>query len=130
VGINPGLSGRPSKPCQGHKRILFLVQKWICGWLCIIYYFNHKCFCILLFSFNPSKIRVTQSQLWVKLRIFGRLNLLVSQPFLYIWRVINNSNGEVTTQEYDYNISYIVCLQYFLYRYINMPPQAEGGWST
>jgi hypothetical protein len=37
---------------------------------------------------------------------------------------------EVTTQEYDYNISYIVCLQYFLYRYINMPPQAEGGGST
>ena len=36
----------------------------------------------------------------------------------------------VITQEYDYNISYIVCLQYFLYRYINMPPQTEGGGLT
>jgi hypothetical protein len=36
-------------------------------------------------------------------------------------REIYNSNGEVTTQKYDYNIFYIVCLQYFLYRYINMP---------
>jgi hypothetical protein len=33
-----------------------------------------------------------------------------------VWRAIYNSNGEVTTQEYDYNISYIV---YFIYRYIN-----------
>jgi hypothetical protein len=29
----------------------------------------------------------------------------------------------VTTQEYDYNISYIVT-------FYNMPPQAEGGGST
>jgi hypothetical protein len=37
---------------------------------------------------------------------------------------------EVPTQKFDHNIFYIVCLQYFLYRYINMPPQAEGGGST
>ena len=40
---------------------------------------------------------------------------------------IYNSNDGVTTQEYDYNIFYIV---YFLYRYINMSPQAEGEGST
>jgi len=59
-----------------------------------------------------------------KLRIIGRLNQLVSQHFLYmcvcvcvcVCSAIYNSNGEVTTQEYDYNISYIV---YFIYRYIN-----------
>jgi hypothetical protein len=38
------------------------------------------------------------------LRIIGRLDLLVSQPFLYVCRA---SNGDVTTQEYDYNIFYI-----------------------
>jgi hypothetical protein len=42
-------------------------------------------------------------------------------------RAIYNSNGEVRTQEYDYNFSYIV---YFLYRCINMPPQTESGGST
>ena len=56
---------------------------------------------------------------------------MVSQPFsIYMYRAKYNSNDNVTTQEYDYNISYIVCLQYFLYRYINMLPQVEGGGST
>jgi len=32
---------------------------------------------------------------------------LDSQPFLYVCRAIYNSNGDVTTQEYDYNIFYI-----------------------
>jgi hypothetical protein len=40
-----------------------------------------------------------------KLRIIGRLNLLVSQPFLYIcvgqYTILM---VEVITQEYDYNI--------------------------
>jgi len=48
-----------------------------------------------------------------KLRIIWRLNLLVSQPFLYIcvgqYTIVMVDS---TTQEYDYNISYI---QYFLY---------------
>ena len=47
----------------------------------------------------------------IKLRIIGRLNLLVSQPFLYIcvgqYTIVM---VEITTQEYDYNISYIVYL--------------------
>ena len=46
-----------------------------------------------------------------KLRIIRRLNLLVSQPFLYI--CVGKHTivmVEVTTQEYDYNISYIVYL--------------------
>jgi len=50
-----------------------------------------------------------------KLRIIGRLNQLGSQHFLCVCvcvcvcvcRAIYNSNGEVTTQEYGYNISYI-----------------------
>jgi hypothetical protein len=51
-----------------------------------------------------------------KLRIIRRLNLLVSQPFLYIWvGQYTIVMVEVITQEYDYNIFYI---QYFLYRYI------------
>jgi hypothetical protein len=45
------------------------------------------------------------------LRIIGRLNLLVNQPFLYIcvgqYTIVMM---EVTTQEYAYNFSYIVCL--------------------
>jgi hypothetical protein len=47
-----------------------------------------------------------------KLRIIGRLNLMVSQPFLYIYiyRAIYNSNGG------GYHTR--VCLQYFLYKYI------------
>jgi hypothetical protein len=36
---------------------------------------------------------------------------------------------KVTTQEYDYTIFYIICLQYFLYKYINMSPQPEDGGS-
>jgi len=36
---------------------------------------------------------------------------------------------EVTTQEYNYTIFYIICLQYFLYKYINMSPQPEDGGS-
>jgi len=47
----------------------------------------------------------------IKLIIIGRLDLLVSQPFLYIcvgqYTIIM---VEVTTKEYDYNISYIICL--------------------
>jgi hypothetical protein len=51
-----------------------------------------------------------------KLRIIGRLNLMVSQPFLYIYvGQYTIVMVEVTTQEYIYNISYI---QYFLYKYI------------
>jgi len=51
-----------------------------------------------------------------KLRIIGRLNLMVSQPFLYIYvGQYTIVMVEVTTQEYVYNISYI---QYFLYKYI------------
>jgi hypothetical protein len=42
-----------------------------------------------------------------KLRIIRRLNLMVSQPFLYICRAIYNSNGG------GYHTR--VCLQYFLY---------------
>jgi hypothetical protein len=51
-----------------------------------------------------------------KLRIIRRLNLLVSQPFLYIfvWQY-TIVMVEVTIQKYDYNIFYI---QYFIYRYI------------
>jgi hypothetical protein len=45
-----------------------------------------------------------------KLRIIGRLNLLDSQPFLYVCvcvcRAIYNSNDGVVTQENDYNISF------------------------
>jgi hypothetical protein len=67
----------------------------------------------------------------LKLRIISRLNLLVSQPFLYIcvgqYTIVM---VEVTTQEYNYNISYTVCLQYFLYRCINMPPQIEDEGSA
>jgi hypothetical protein len=51
-----------------------------------------------------------------KLRIIRRLNLMVSQPFLYIYvGQYTIVMVEVTTQEYVYNISYI---QYFLYKYI------------
>jgi hypothetical protein len=46
-----------------------------------------------------------------KLRIIRRLNLLVSQPFLYIcvgkYKIVM---VEIITQEYDFNISYIVFL--------------------
>jgi hypothetical protein len=45
---------------------------------------------------------------------------LVSQPFLYICICVGQYTivmVEVTTQEYDYNILYTACLQYFLYRY-------------
>jgi len=65
---------------------------------------------------------------------------LVSQPsyiYIYVCVCVCVCVGqytivmvEVTTQEYNYNIFYIVCLQYFLYRCINMPPHAEGGGST
>jgi hypothetical protein len=51
-----------------------------------------------------------------KLRIIGRLNLMVSQPFLYIYvGQYTIVMVEVTTQKYIYNIFYI---QYFLYNYI------------
>ena len=51
-----------------------------------------------------------------KLRIIRRFNLLVSQPFLYIFvSQYTIVMVEVTIQKYDYNISYI---QYFIYRYI------------
>jgi hypothetical protein len=51
-----------------------------------------------------------------KLRIIGRLDLMVSQPFLYIYvGQYTIVMVEVTTQEYVYNIFYI---QYFLYKYI------------
>jgi len=51
-----------------------------------------------------------------KLRIIGRLNLMVSQPFLYIYiGQYTIVMVEVTTQKYIYNIFYI---QYFLYKYI------------
>jgi hypothetical protein len=51
-----------------------------------------------------------------KLGIIGRLNLMVSQPFLYIYvGQYTIVMVEVTTQEYVCNISYI---QYFLYKYI------------
>jgi hypothetical protein len=51
-----------------------------------------------------------------KLRIIGRLDLMVSQPFLYIYvGKYTIVMVEVTTQEYVYNIFYI---QYFLYKYI------------
>jgi hypothetical protein len=51
-----------------------------------------------------------------KLRIIGRLDLLVSQPSLYIcvgqYTIVM---VEVAIQEYDYNISYILYIKYFLY---------------
>jgi hypothetical protein len=51
-----------------------------------------------------------------KLRIIRKLNLIVSQHFLYLCvGQYTIAMVEITTQEYDYNISYI---QYFLYRYI------------
>jgi hypothetical protein len=51
-----------------------------------------------------------------KLIIIGRLNLMVSQPFLYIYvGQYTIVMVEVTTQEYVYNIFYI---QYFIYKYI------------
>jgi hypothetical protein len=52
----------------------------------------------------------------IKLRIIGRLNIMVSQPFLYIYvGQYTIVMVEVTTQEYVYNISYI---KYFIYKYI------------
>jgi hypothetical protein len=51
-----------------------------------------------------------------KFRIIGRLNIMVSQPFLYIYvGQYTIVMVEVTIQEYVYNISYI---QYFIYKYI------------
>jgi hypothetical protein len=54
-----------------------------------------------------------------ELRIIGRLNLLVSQPFIYICVCVC-----VCVCVGQYTIV-MVRLQH-----INMPPQAEGGGST
>jgi hypothetical protein len=66
--------------------------------------------------------------LTTKLKIIRRLNLLVSQPFLYIYIYICIGQYTIimvviTTWEYAYNISYID-------KFYNIPPQAEGGGST
>jgi hypothetical protein len=53
-----------------------------------------------------------------------RLNLLVNQLFLFIFvGKYTILMVVITTQEYDYNISYIGT-------FYNIPLQAEGGGST